>query len=64
MLADIYAAVLTPRILTDTAYLATALKAIDPRIELLPTALKLPDDLTTEQWQAVGKLLPPLEAHA
>ena len=33
------------------------MRLIEPRIELSPTGMKLPDDLSYEQWQEVGKIL-------
>jgi hypothetical protein len=33
------------------------LAAIDPRIEITPTGLKLPDDLPYDKWKIVGALL-------
>jgi hypothetical protein len=36
---------------------AVQLAAIDSRIKLTPTSLKLPDDLSFEKWSAVGQLL-------
>jgi hypothetical protein len=41
-------------------YLVLRLREIDPRITLRPTGLDLPDDLTFEQWMAIGKALPPV----
>jgi hypothetical protein len=41
-------------------YLLLKLKDIDPRIRAHRTGLDLPDDLTFEQWLAVGNLLQPL----
>jgi hypothetical protein len=37
--------------------IAKRLRSLDPRIELSPTGLYLPPDLTREKWRAVGQLL-------
>jgi hypothetical protein len=39
-------------------YLVLKLKEIDPRIRLHATGLDLPDDLSFEQWLAIGQVLP------
>jgi hypothetical protein len=40
------------------AFIVLKLKEIDPRIRLHRTGLDLPDDLTLDQWLAIGSVLP------
>jgi hypothetical protein len=39
------------------AHFLLELEAIDPRIELTPVGMKLPDDISKEKWLAVGQLM-------
>lgn len=45
---------------THGEYIMLKLCEIDPRIKITPVSLELPDDLTFEQWAAIGRALPPL----